>query len=142
MAHAKDMIELFQPLNIKLVLNVDNPYFDIDGVRTYIFTAEGEISQNAIEALIKYKSERDKYKKDFERLRAFIIAAMDEGSPAQEGNRIFETDDKDITKNGHKDALEELARKIFKSKDKVEALMKAAVAHDKKRSLKIDGVFI
>jgi hypothetical protein len=137
---AKDMLELFQPMKIKLDLKADRPYFEIDGARTYLITEEGEISQNAIEALVHFKVEKNKYEKAFEKMREYLVASVHGGTPVQEGNRIVEPFVKPTTANVHAQVLTALLNKLFADDpDKIAAITATCVENREKKTILIDN---
>lgn len=139
----KNMHEVFQPLNIKLELNGDRPYLEVDGAKTYLFTPGGRVTQSIYEALLQLKVERNKYKKGFEKLKEHLLAGMEAGKAPQSGNRTVELDERTTTSNQHKDVLEHLVREVLKYGDEqVAEVMEKAVKKNKKKAIKIDGTFV
>ena len=140
---SKSMIELFNPLTITLELKAERPYFEIDGARTYILTDAGELSQNAVEALLKFKTEKAKYEKHFDKMRDFLVDVLVAGSTPQKGNREVALAKKVTTGRAHKTVLEVFALKVFKGDAaKVKLLMDQATPSSEKDAIKVDGVFV
>ena len=135
MARTKSMLDLFQPVDINFDLKTDRPYFEIDGARTYLITEDGELSQNAVAALVHARAEYQKYKKFFTKLHEKEIELVHSGVSVQEGDYPAGPGTKETSANAHAKVLAELVEVLFA--DKPEAKAAIEERYTEKRTKKV-----